>query len=146
MPAVQPLLATAVVVLATAVAAGPALGEYPHSTTVGPVQRVSLTIAPGGTTMAAERVVGKNFAVEPGVPVQITITNATHRSHTFTIRSLGVSVLVGPAVGDVPARQTVTFTTHGYGVLDWTCFLCPDTHHEATTTQMGGKIYSIIAV
>jgi len=146
MPAIQSLLVTAAVVCAAAIAAGPALGEYPHSRTVGPVQHASLTIAPGGATMAAERVLGQNFAIEPGVPVRLTITNVTHRDHTFTIKSLGVSVLVGPAAGNVPTSRTVTFTTRGYGVFDWNCLLCPDAHHEATTMQMGGKIYSIIAI
>jgi hypothetical protein len=147
MLAVQPLLAmSAIVGVAAAVAAAPALGDYPHSTTVGPVQHMTLTIGPGSTTMATERVSRQNFAIEPGVPVRLTIANATHRDHTFTIKSLGISVLVDAAIGNAPATRTVTFTTHGYGVLNWNCLLCPDSHHEATTTHMGGKIYSIIAV
>jgi hypothetical protein len=146
MRTIQSLLAVATVVVACAVVAGPAFGEYPHSTSVAPVQRLSLVIAPGATTMAAERVVRPNFAVEPGVPVRLSILNTTHRAHTFTIEALGLSVLIGPATGSAPATRTITFTTHGYGVLDWACLLCPDAHHEATTRQMGGKIYSIIAV
>ncbi len=94
--------------------------------------------------MAAERVVSENFAIQPGIPVRITLVNRTHDFHNFTVKALGVSMIVGPAHGSVPGKASVTFVTQKYGVFDWTCLTCPSGHAEKQ--PMGGKVYSIIAI
>ena len=143
MKPVQPLLVI-VVVLAGVVFAGSAFAASPTAKTSRHTQQVAITIVPSSTSMAAERVVSENFAIQPGIPVRITLVNRTHAFHNFYVKALGVSMIVGPAHGSVPAKSSVTFVTQRYGVFDWTCLTCPAGHAE--TQPMGGKIYSIIAI
>jgi hypothetical protein len=58
---------------ARTLAAGPA---SPHA------QNLSITIRAG------DYIRGPNFALAPGVPVRLTVTNLTHQFHTFTITGL----------------------------------------------------------
>lgn len=140
----QPLLVTTVV-LAGVVFAGSAFAASPTPKTSRPTQQVAITITPSGTPMAAERVVSENFAIQPGIPVRITLVNRTHGFHNFYIKTLGVSLVVGPAHGSTPAKATITFVARKYGVFDWTCLTCP-AEHPATSHPMGGKVYAIIAI
>ena len=101
------------------------------------VQQVALTIQSG------DRMIEPNFALAPGVPVRITITNFTHEFHTLTIPGLHVSALIGPSVGHTPRVTTVAFTTHATGPYDWHCVICPSGAH-GVRHAMGGTIYMII--
>jgi heme/copper-type cytochrome/quinol oxidase subunit 2 len=108
-----------------------------------PPQHLAIVIRPGTGRGHDEHVTIPNLAVESGLPVQITFTNFTHASHTFTAPGLRVSALIRPAHGRTPTKTVVTFTAHKYGVFDWTCLICPDTG-TGSTEPMRGKIYSII--
>lgn len=100
-------------------------------------QHVSLTIRGG------DRIPGPNFALAPGVPVQITVTNFTHEFHTFTIQGLKVSALILPAVGHTPRATVVAFTAHFTGAFGWHCVICPSGAH-GQRHAMGGTVYVII--
>ena len=143
MKPVQPLLVI-VVALVGVVFAGSAFAASQTTKTSRHIQQVAITITPSSTSMAAEGVVSENFAIQPGIPVRITLVNRTHAFHNFTVKALGVSMIVGPAHGSIATKATVTFVTQRYGVFDWTCLTCPAGHAE--TQPMGGKVYSIIAI
>ena len=90
-----------------------------------------------------DRAVPANFALAPGVPVELTITNRTHQFHTFSIPGLRVNVLVRPAHGKTPGKTTVTFLAHDFGTFSWLCQICPSGIH-GRHHAMKGKIFMII--
>jgi hypothetical protein len=100
-------------------------------------QHVSITIQRG------DRIVEPNFALAPGVPVQIRVTNFTHEFHTFTIAGLNVSALILPSVGQTPKTTVVVFTPQFAGPFTWRCVLCPSGAHGQRHT-MGGTAYIIL--
>ena len=83
-----------------------------------------------------------NFAVRAGGTVTLTFRNHTHLFHTFTIRKLGNSLLIRPAVGDSPRLTSITFVAP-YGVYRWACVLCASgAHHQMHA--MRGTMYAIV--
>jgi hypothetical protein len=134
--------ALAAVLAPGAVAAGSATGLRPS---VSPPQRLAIDIRAVGGAGHGEHLTLTNFAVQPGLPVHVTFTNYTRGFHTFTIPELGVTALIPPAQGTTPAKTTVTFTPHAYGVFGWHCLLCPDSTH-ANATAMHGRVYAIMGV
>jgi hypothetical protein len=113
---------------ATTIAARPA---SPHT------QNISITI------QAGDHVLAPNFALAPGVPVRVTVTNFTHEFHTFTITGLKVSVLILPALGQTSKTTIVAFTPHATGAFSWRCVICPSGTH-GRRHAMSGKVYVII--
>jgi plastocyanin len=87
-------------------------------------------------------VLPSNFAVRAGGTVTLTFRNHTHLFHTFTVRELGISVLIRPAVGASPRLTTITFVPR-YGVYSWECVLCSAGAHPAMHV-MHGKMYAIV--
>ncbi len=83
-----------------------------------------------------------NVAVRSGGTVQITFRNHTHMFHTFTIKALGVSVLIRPAHGNGVRTTSVSFVAP-YGVYEWQCVLCATATHPHTHA-MHGKVYAIL--
>jgi len=98
-------------------------------------QIVTMTITSNG-----DRAVPMSFAVRPGVPVVLNVSNYSHQFHTFTIRALGVSVLILPAKGSWPRVTTVRFTTQRS--VSWLCVICPSGIH-GHLHAMAGKVYTI---
>lgn len=88
-------------------------------------------------TRAFEHVSGPNMAVQPGVPVRVTIVNYTHRAHTLTAPALGVSVFIRATTMHAASRTTFTLTANKYGVFRWYCVL-------PCGGDMSGHIYAII--
>jgi heme/copper-type cytochrome/quinol oxidase subunit 2 len=101
------------------------------------VQKVALTILPG------DRIVEPNLALAPGLPVRMTVTNATHEFHTFTVPALGISRLILPADNHGARKTTFTFNTNRWGSVAWYCVICPSGMHGKAHT-MGGTLYPII--
>ena len=91
-----------------------------------------------GSTRAApdERVLGSDFAVEPGVPVEVSVLNYTGDLHTFTVPELGVSFLVTKGAATHPSRTTFTFVPSKRGVFRWFCAM-------PCGGYMGGNVYAI---
>ena len=110
-----------------------------------PPQSLTIVIQPTAATAHMEHVSLPTFAIEPGLPVRITVVNHTRKPHTFTVPGLGVSALIAPAHGSTPTRTVVTFTAHSFGAFDWECLLCPP-DGSAGREVMRGKIYAIIQV
>ena len=99
-------------------------------------QYVTMTIAQGG-----DHVLPMNIAVRPGVPVVLNINNYSREYHTFTIRALGISILVLPAKGAWARVTTVRFTPPTVrGPVAWQCAICPSGSHRLAH-MMGGRIY-----
>lgn len=117
-------------VLAAAPVAGPASGQR--------VQKAELTILPG------DRVAEPNIALAPGIPVRMTVINATHEFHTFTVPALGLSRLIPPAHAHGAAKVTFTFETSLWGSLAWYCLICPTGRH-GPPHEMRGALYLIVA-
>jgi hypothetical protein len=121
---------------ATAVWGSPSVTASKH------VQHVSLTITSLGHGATGDEVTPfANFAIAPGVPVRITVTNFTRMVHTFTVPGLNVSRAIKAAKGDVPGRTTFTFVTHESGVFAWMCLVCVGRHHQH---RMAGTMYAIL--
>ena len=78
-----------------------------------------------------------NFAIRSGGTVTVTIRNTTRLFHTFTIRALGISVLVHPL-----RSTSVTFVAPK-GIYEWRCVLCSSSAHPRTHA-MRGKVFAII--
>jgi FtsP/CotA-like multicopper oxidase with cupredoxin domain len=106
------------------------------------VQNIALTIAETG---GIDRVSGssENFAIAPGVPVRITVTNRTNENHTFTVPALHVSVLIPAAHGRTAKTTTFTFTAYRSGSFAWYCAFCMGNAH-GHPHLMGGTIYAIV--
>jgi len=126
------VIGASTVVSASAAVSGPAARPASAHT-----QHVSITIRGG------DRILESNFALAPGVPVQITVTNFTHEFHTFTIPGLNVSALILPSVGHTPKATIVAFTAHASGPFRWHCAICPSGAH-GRRHAMGGTVYLII--
>lgn len=124
------LLAVLAVVLAVgAVAAGTAAAPAP------PVaMHVTLDIVALHHDGVAEPA---NIAVRAGGTVQLTVRNHTGLFHTFTIRALGVTLLVPPH------RTGTTSFVAPYGVYAWRCVICSTAGHPRMH-RMGGEVYAIV--
>ena len=104
----------------------------------------ALTITIVGPARGGERLTPpSNFAVAPGVPVKVTVTNFTREFHTFTIPGLHVSRLILPARGQTPRKTTFTFTPAKGGSFAWFCAICRSGDH-GHPHAMGGTIWAII--
>lgn len=101
--------------------------------------RITVDIVTAGHDEAAQPA---NLAVRAGGTVEITFRNHTQMSHTFTIKALGISVLIRPARGDGVRTTTVSFVAP-YGVYVWQCMLCATGAHPHTHA-MRGKVYAIV--
>lgn len=125
------LITAAVAVMAAtgAAAAGTA------ATSPAQPMRVTVDITQAG---ADGTVVPANFAVRAGGTVTVTFRNHTALFHTFTIRGLGISVLLRPH-----RTTSVTFVA-SYGVYRWRCVICHTAAHPQSH-RMDGKMYAIIA-
>jgi hypothetical protein len=119
------------------VAATPGAATAAAGGAVTRTQHVSITIGAGDRTGEA------NFALVPGVPVRVAITNHTREFHTFTISALGLSALVRPAAAHAPRTTVVTFTPNAYGTLAWHCAICPSGAH-GQPHAMRGMLYLIV--
>jgi hypothetical protein len=107
------------------------------------VQKVTLTIGPAVRGQVEGRMVESNFAVAPGLPVQLKIVNFTPEFHTFIVPGLGVRSMIYPAKGSTPRTTTVRFTALKWGAFSWYCVLCKHGVH-GNAHMMGGKVYAII--
>ena len=116
---------------AAAAVAGGAPGRSPG------VQQIGVSILRG------DRVTEGNFALAPGVPVRVTVTNHTHEFHTFTVPGLALSELILPAQGETATKTTFSFTPLQRGSFAWHCLICPAGMHGRPHT-MGGIFYLII--
>jgi heme/copper-type cytochrome/quinol oxidase subunit 2 len=115
-------------------ASAPASAGAAASGATGAVQTIAITIVAGDRVAQAA-----NFALAPGVPVRLTVTNDTRQFHTFTVPGLHVSELI------LPGRTTsFEFTATGWGAFAWHCIICPSGMHGHPHT-MGGTLYLIIA-
>jgi hypothetical protein len=111
-------------------------GAKPH------VQHLAFTIVSmGHGTVGDEVAPAASFAVAPGVPVRVTVTNATHQTHTFTAPGLHVNVPIRAMRGNTPAKTSFTFVAYEGGVFVWHCVVCVAQHHRHV---MAGKIYAIV--
>lgn len=106
---------------------------------VAHTQQLDLTILPVTPPrgLIDERVVEPNFAVQPGVPVTLTVRNYTTTVHTFTVPGLGVSLAILPGAKGAPRTTTYTFTPNKRGVFSWYCAHCPG-------HMMTGTLYAIV--
>lgn len=137
-------LAIAMAVAAAAVAAaafalpGRAGGPWDPLARTGP-QRVTIHILP--STGGREVVLDPNVAIVPGVPVRLTIINASTEFHSFTIPRLHVNAVVMPGSRLQPRTTAISFTAPGVGDYQWHCDFCPTVHHAG---GMGGTIYALV--
>ena len=123
------LFATVAVVLAAgAVATATAAAPAPAT------MRVTLDIVAAGHDGVAEPA---NFAVRAGGTVSLTVRNHTGLFHTFTIRALGITLLVPPH------RSVKTTFVAPYGVYNWRCVVCGTSGHPQMH-RMGGRMYAIV--
>jgi len=128
------LALTAVVgiaVAATAVTAG--------GTSAAAPMRITVNIFPAGHDEITQPA---NLAVRAGGTVEITFRNHTPLFHTFTIKALGISMLIKPAHDGSVTLTTVSFVAP-YGVYTWRCLLCASGAHPHMHA-MGGKVYAIV--
>ena len=109
------------------------------STRAAAPMRVTVNVFAVGNDESTEPA---NLAVRAGGTVQITFRNHTHMFHTFTIKALGISVLIRPAQGTGVQTTSVSFVAP-YGVYEWRCMFC-DTATHPHTHAMKGKVYAII--
>jgi hypothetical protein len=104
---------------------GPVLANHPFS----------IAIYPRG--IRHEHVLSANFAVQPGVPVKITVVNYTRRPHTLTVPGLDSSFLIRAGRSGAPVKTSFSFTADKYGVFRWHCAL-------PCGGDMSGYVYAII--
>jgi plastocyanin len=109
------------------------------STRAAAPMRITVNIFAAGND---ESTLPENLAVRAGGTVHITFRNHTHMFHTFTIRSLKISVLIPPARGNGVRTASVSFVAP-YGVYEWQCMLCATATHPHTHA-MRGKLYAIV--
>jgi heme/copper-type cytochrome/quinol oxidase subunit 2 len=138
------LAATSVAIALIAIAAGAAAAAggavapplWTHGVFTAKSQHIGFTIRPAASD---ERVSVSNFAVRPGDPVTVTVTNYTAKAHTFTAPGLGISAMI-PAGSQAHPRTTVfTFTAGSMGTFRWWCATpCGD--------NMGGTIYAVMRI
>ena len=83
-----------------------------------------------------------NLAIRAGGMTTIVIRNHTKAFHTFTIRPLGISVLVRPATANGVRATSVTFLAP-FGTYEWRCVICASSAHPHMHV-MQGKVYAIV--
>jgi hypothetical protein len=136
------LLLTGVAAILFAVSASATWGSAGATGTKSHVQRLSLSVVSVGRGASGDEVRPfANFAIAPGVPVKVTVTNFTNMVHTFTVPGLHVSRAILPARRGVPTRTTFTFTAHESGTFAWRCVVCVSQHH---VHRMAGTVYAIL--
>jgi plastocyanin len=123
-------------VLGAAVAATAATAA---STRAAAPMRVTVDIFPAGHDEITQPA---NIAVRAGGTVEITFRNHTQLQHTFTIKALGISVLIQRAAKGSVKLTTVSFVAP-YGVYEWRCMFCAGGAHPHMHA-MGGKVYAIV--
>jgi hypothetical protein len=104
----------------------------------GPL-RVTVDIVSVGHDGVAQPAI---FAIRAGGTTTIVFRNHTQVFHTFTIRALGISVLVRPAHRNGVRVTTVSFVAPA-GVYEWRCVICTTPAHPHMHA-MQGKVYAII--
>ena len=112
-------------VATNSVGSGPVLANHPFS----------IAIHPRGSRH--EHVLSANFAVQPGVPVTITVVNYTQRPHTLTVPGLGSSFFIRAGKNSAPVKTSFSFTADKYGIFRWHCAL-------PCGGDMSGYVYAII--
>jgi plastocyanin len=85
-----------------------------------------------------------NLAIRAGGTTTIVFRNHTRAFHTFTIRALGVSVLVRPANRNGVRSTSVSFVAP-YGTYEWRCVICGTAVH-GHMHAMRGMVYAIVNV
>ena len=95
---------------------------------------ITITVYPEGPH--GEHVSPANFAVQPGVPVTITVVNHTLQPHTLTVPDIGFGVFIRPGAKGAPSTTRFAFTSDKQGVFRWKCVFCG--------RHMSGQIYAII--
>jgi hypothetical protein len=108
----------------------PWTGSYPAQETIRSSTTLDIFALKGD-----EHVPMANFAVSPGVPVTLTVTNYTREGHTFIAPSLKLNVKIAPGSAAAPTVTRFTLVAP-YGVFAWHCADCPG--------YMQGKIYAIV--
>jgi plastocyanin len=134
------LIATAASALITGVAAASNSANAPplwtHGTFAAASQQIGFTIHQSAQD---ERLNISNFAVRPGDPVTVTVTNYTRKAHTFTAPGLRISGMIKPGSPAHPSTSVFTFTAPNMGTFRWWCATpCGD--------AMGGTIYAITRI
>jgi hypothetical protein len=104
----------------------------------GPM-RVTVDIVSAGQDEIAQ---SANFAIRAGGTTTVVFRNHTQAFHTFTIRALGISVLVRPAPRHGVRLTSVSFVAP-YGVYEWRCMICATRAHPHMHA-MRGKVYAIV--
>ena len=105
----------------------------------GPL-RVTVDIVAAGHDEIAQPA---NLAVRAGGTTTIVFRNHTRAFHTFTIRALGISVLVRPAYANGVLRSTRVSFVAPYGTYEWRCLICATSAHPHMHA-MRGKVYAIV--
>jgi hypothetical protein len=123
---------------ASLTASAAASGPWDPLTSHGP-QRVTIHIL--SPTQGREAVLDANIAVVPGVPVVLTVINASRELHSFTIPQLHVNAAIAAGRPLRPVATTIRFTAPSIGTYRWRCDFCPTVHHEGT---MGGTVYALV--
>lgn len=131
--------AAAAVVTAILAASAAASGPWDPLRSDGPQH---LTIHILSSTHGHGPVLDPNFAVVPGVPVILTVINASRELHSFTIPQLHVNVLIAAGRPLHPVATTVRFTAPSVGTYRWHCDFCPAVHREGA---MGGTLYALVS-
>lgn len=117
-----------------ALAAGAVVGGTAAAPTPAGAMRVTLDIVSvRGDGVATPA----NFAVRSGGTVTLTVRNHTGFFHTFTVRALGLRLLVPPH------RSATTSFVAPYGVYTWRCVICASGAHPLMH-RMGGRMYAIV--
>jgi heme/copper-type cytochrome/quinol oxidase subunit 2 len=132
-------IAVAAAVIAAVVAASAAAtGPWDPLRSDGP-QHMTIHILSG--TAGHEAVLDPNIAVVPGVPVVLTIINASRELHSFTIPKLHINAVISAGRPLHPVVTTIRFTVPSVGTYRWHCDFCPAVHHEG---PMGGMLYALV--
>ena len=130
---------SAAAVVAVFAASASAVGPWdPLGGGQGP-QRMTIHIL--STPPGREAVLDPNIAVIPGVPVVLTVINASREPHSFTIPRLHVNALIKPGRPLRAVATTIRFTVPAVGTYRWHCDFCPAVHHEG---PMGGTLYALV--
>jgi hypothetical protein len=162
-PSGRLLGAVAAVALTAGIILGVALGTHltptgrggarsPASSGEASAQRVVLLIDPPplhGLRKPEGRVVDafvpSDFTVRAGIPVQLTVFNYGDTPHTFTSSSLGVDVLIPPALQAGPSSVTVSFTPKRLGSFRWRCRVQCDPWSMTRQGYMRGTVTVVAA-
>jgi hypothetical protein len=128
-----PAAVLVVALVATATTAARARGPGP--------MRVTVDVFSAGQD---EIVQPASFAIRAGGVTTVVFRNHTRAFHTFTVRALGISVLVWPAPKHGVRSTSVTFIAP-FGVYEWRCLICATPAHPHMHA-MRGKVYAIVNV